>query len=127
DSLLARVAVADDADPVDSKQGCAAVRTVVVAIDQRLQSFLGFCSFLDERAEELLTGHLHDKIKDPLADLENDIADKAICDNDVAGSFVDITALDVADELLAKVAVLEKRLRFFGKVVPLLFFRADVH
>ena len=101
DGPVAGAAVADDADAVDAQQRRAAVRAVVVAVDQRLQGLLRLVALRVEGAEQLLGGHLHDELEDALADLEHHVADEAVGDDDVARALVDVAALDVADELLA--------------------------
>src|SRR5437588_1593859 len=127
DSALSRAAVANDADAVYSEQRRPALGTVVVVVHEGLQRLLTFLTLGFERAQDFLGHHFNSKLKDPLAYLQHDIADEAIGDNHVAGAAIDVAAFDVADELLPQGAAIEKRVRFLGQVMALLFLRADVH
>ena len=58
------------------------------------------------------------KSKTPFRHLEDHVADKAIGHDDVAHAFVDVAALDIADELRLERAGVEQRVGFLGEVVP---------
>src|SRR5262249_12092107 len=124
---FARAAVADDADPVDPQERRAAVLAVVVAVDEILQGLLPQRLLRLERFEQLLAGHLHRKLEDTLAHLQDHVADEAVRDDHVADALVDIAAFDIADETLAQSTGVEKSVRLLGEVVPLGLFRADIH
>src|SRR5215471_17168947 len=120
DRPVARRAVADDADTVDAQQRSAAVFAVVVAVDQSLQRLLALLAFDIKSGEDLLKRHLHDELEDALAGLQYHVPDKAVTDHDIGGAAVNVAALDVADELLAKATGVEQRVRVLGEVVSLL-------
>ena len=80
-----------------------------------------------EGAEDFLADDFHDEIEHAFAHLQDDVADEAVGDDDVADALVDVAAFDVADELVLERAVAEQVVRFLGEVVPLVFLGADVH
>src|SRR5262249_20815207 len=107
DRLIARAAMTNDADAVDPEQGRTAVSTVIVAVHQRLEDFLRRGPFRAQAPEQLLAYGLHDEVEDALADFEDNIAHEAIGDDDIARPSVDISTLNVADELIAQRAGVE--------------------
>src|SRR5437773_1769574 len=75
----------------------------------------------------VLTRPLDDELEDAFADLQDDVADEAVGDDDVADALVNVAALDVANEALTQRTGVEQGMGFLGKVVTLGFLRADVH
>ena len=73
--------------------------------------------FLERREQEL---------DGPFAGLEQDVADEPVADDDPDVSFVDVAALDVADEPGGPGAVLIEGAGRAGQLVPLLVLGADV-
>src|SRR5260370_14462265 len=74
-----------------------------------------------------MADHFHHEFKHTLAAFQHDIADKTVADDDVSDPFMDIPALNVANELIVKSAGIEKSVGILCQVVPLGFLGANVH
>ena len=120
-----RAAVTDDAEAVEAEERRAAVLGVVDAPAEAAER-LARQQVADARAErrrQLVVQQALDRLDQPFADLQRDVAGEAVADDDVDVAGVDVAPLDVADEVDRR--VLEQLVRLARQLVALALFLAD--
>src|SRR5579884_4514915 len=80
DRLSRRAAVADDADAVDSEEGCSAIFGVIDLFSEAGKSRLEkkVAELCKGRSQDLFFEKLGDRVREPFGDLQRDVPDETV-------------------------------------------------